>query len=107
MAITTFTHEIFEGFISSNTNHAFFHGHTFTANPTGCAAALASITLHEAEETKNNISRIHGLHLDFQHYIQRHTRVKTTRVKGVIFASKRHLKYAFLSAGLRPGTPAC
>jgi adenosylmethionine-8-amino-7-oxononanoate aminotransferase len=58
MAITTFTQEIFEGFVSSNTNHAFFHGHTFTANPTGCAAALASIALHETEETKNNISRI-------------------------------------------------
>lgn len=86
MAITTFTQEIFEGFISSNTNHAFFHGHTFTANPTGCAAALASIALHETEETKNNISRIHLLHLDFQHYIQSHSRVKTTRVKGVIFA---------------------
>jgi adenosylmethionine-8-amino-7-oxononanoate aminotransferase len=23
-------------------NKALFHGHTFTANPTGCAAALAS-----------------------------------------------------------------
>lgn len=86
MAITSFTQDIYDGFVSSNINHALFHGHTFTANPTGCAAALASITLHETEETKNNISRIHRLHLDFQHYIQRHPRVKTTRVKGVIFA---------------------
>ena len=59
----------------------FFHGHTFTANPTGCAAALASIALHETEETKNNISRIHRLHLDFQHYIQSHSRVKQHELK--------------------------
>jgi adenosylmethionine-8-amino-7-oxononanoate aminotransferase len=26
-------------------NKALFHGHTFTANPTGCAAALASLEL--------------------------------------------------------------
>jgi adenosylmethionine---8-amino-7-oxononanoate aminotransferase len=86
MAITTFTNEIFDGFKSESVNHALFHGHTFTANPTGCAAALASITLLEQKETKDNISRIHKNHLQFQERIKSHPKVSTTRTLGVIFA---------------------
>lgn len=86
MAITTFTQEIFDGFLDEDVNKAFFHGHTFTANPTGCAAALASITLLETEEMQKNIQRIHDLHLVFEQKIKNHSRVKTSRILGVIFA---------------------
>ena len=86
MAITTFTQEIFDGFLDEDVNKAFFHGHTFTANPTGCVAALASITLLETEEMQKNIQRIHDLHLVFEQKIKNHPKVKTTRVLGVIFA---------------------
>lgn len=86
MAITTFTQEIFNGFYDDDTNKALFHGHTFTANPTGCAAALASITLLQTAEMQNNIARIHQLHLDFELKIKTHPKIKTTRVLGVIFA---------------------
>jgi adenosylmethionine-8-amino-7-oxononanoate aminotransferase len=86
MAITTFTQEIFNGFYDDDTNKALFHGHTFTANPTGCAAALASLQLLQSEEIQNNMKRIHQSHLDFQSKIKAHPKVKTTRVLGVIFA---------------------
>ena len=86
MAITSFTDAIFEGFKSENINHAFFHGHTFTANPTGCAAALASIELMEQAETNENIKRIHEAHLAFQARIEKHPKVSAIRVRGVIFA---------------------
>jgi adenosylmethionine-8-amino-7-oxononanoate aminotransferase len=86
MAITTFTQEIFDGFYGDDTNKAFFHGHTFTANPTGCAAALASINLLQTAETQNNITWINQSHLDFEQKIKSHPKVKTTRVLGVIFA---------------------
>jgi adenosylmethionine---8-amino-7-oxononanoate aminotransferase len=86
MAITSFTNEIFNGFKSENKNHAFFHGHTFTANPTGCAAALASIELLQQDATTININQIHQSHIQFQQKIQCHQKVKTTRVLGVIFA---------------------
>jgi adenosylmethionine-8-amino-7-oxononanoate aminotransferase len=49
MAITTFTNEIFDAFMT-DINKALFHGHTFTANPTGCAAALASLELLNTPE---------------------------------------------------------
>lgn len=86
MAITTFTQEIFDGFYDDDTNKALFHGHTFTANPTGCAAALASIQLLQTQEMQSNIERIHQSHLKFENTIKNHPKVKTTRVLGVIFA---------------------
>ena len=86
MAITTFSQEIFEGFYDDDTNKALFHGHTFTANPTGCAAALASISLLENHEMQVNILRINQSHLEFENQIKNHPKVKTTRVLGVIFA---------------------
>ncbi|WP_310557249.1 adenosylmethionine--8-amino-7-oxononanoate transaminase [Flavobacterium sp.] len=86
MAITTFTSAIFDGFYDDDINKALFHGHTFTANPTGCAAALASIELLQTSEMQDNIQRIHQQHLQFQEKIKKHQKVKTTRVLGVIFA---------------------
>lgn len=86
MAITTFTQEIFDGFYDDDTNKALFHGHTFTANPTGCAAALASIQLLQTDEMQLNIQQIHQSHLMFESVIKNHPKVKTTRVLGVIFA---------------------
>ena len=86
MAITSFTQQIFDGFLDSDVNKAFFHGHTFTANPTGCAAALASISILETTEIQNAIATINSFHLQFQNKIKNHPTVKTTRVLGVIFA---------------------
>lgn len=86
MAITTFTQEVFDGFYDDDTNKSLFHGHTFTANPTGCAAALASITLLQTSEIQQSIARVNENHLVFQNKIKNHPKVKTTRVLGVIFA---------------------
>ncbi|MBF7093348.1 adenosylmethionine--8-amino-7-oxononanoate transaminase [Flavobacterium sp. ALJ2] len=86
MAITTFTQEVFDAFYDDDINKALFHGHTFTANPTGCAAALASIDLLQTQEMQGNIERVNKRHLNFQNKIKNHPRVVTTRVLGVIFA---------------------
>ncbi len=86
MAITTFSQEIFDGFMSDDVNKALFHGHTFTANPTGCAAALASIELLQTKEIRQNLQTINNSHLAFEAQIKTHPKVKTTRVLGVIFA---------------------
>lgn len=86
MAVTTFTEKIFQGFYSDNINHALFHGHTFTANPTGCAAALAGLQLLTSKEIQENIKNIHQLHLEFQDKIQKHPKIQTVRVLGVILA---------------------
>jgi adenosylmethionine-8-amino-7-oxononanoate aminotransferase len=38
--------------------HTFFHGHSFTANPLACTAALASLDLLEKESCLKNIEWI-------------------------------------------------
>lgn len=86
MAITTFTQELFDGFYDDDVNKALFHGHTFTANPTGCAAALASLDLLQTDEMQDNLIRINKKHLAFKQEIESHLRIKTVRVLGVILA---------------------
>ncbi len=86
MAITTFTKDIFEAFYDEDINKALFHGHTFTANPTACAAALASVALLQTQEMQENINRINKRHLEFEKHIESHPKVATTRVLGIIFA---------------------
>lgn len=86
MAVTSFTQQIFDGFYDDDTNKALFHGHTFTANPTGCAASLAAIELLETAEMQDNIQQVHHSHLAFSERIKNHPKVASTRVLGVIFA---------------------
>lgn len=86
MAITTFAQDIFDAFYDEDINKALFHGHTFTANPTGCAAALASMELLQTNEMQANISRVNQKHLEFLERIKNHPKVSTSRVLGVIFA---------------------
>ena len=86
MAITTFTQDIFDAFYDDDINKALFHGHTFTANPTGCAAALASIELLQTPDMQANIERVNAKHLTFEQRVKSHPNVVTTRVLGVIFA---------------------
>jgi adenosylmethionine-8-amino-7-oxononanoate aminotransferase len=52
VAATLATDEIFEAFLGPHEqNRTFFHGHTYTGNPLGCAAAIASIKLFKEERT--------------------------------------------------------
>ncbi|MEP2776640.1 MAG: adenosylmethionine--8-amino-7-oxononanoate transaminase [Luteolibacter sp.] len=48
LAATLTTGAIYETFLGGREN-AFYYGHSYTANPIGCAAALASLTLFETE----------------------------------------------------------
>lgn len=86
MAITSFTQTIYDGFLHNESGKALLHGHTFTANPLGCAAAIAAISFMEKQETQDQIQWIHQQHLQFQSEMQRHPKVENVRVMGVIFA---------------------
>lgn len=48
LAATLCTREIYEGFLGTHEEQkTFYYGHSFTAHPLGCAAALASLRLFE------------------------------------------------------------
>ena len=86
MAITTFTQQLYDAFFDDDVNKALFHGHTFTANPTGCAAALAGLDLLLLPQMQENITRINNKHLTFKQLIENYPQVASVRVLGVILA---------------------
>lgn len=47
MSLTITGERVQEAFRSADLTHTFWHGHSYTANPLGCAAAVASLTLTE------------------------------------------------------------
>ncbi|NPV27066.1 MAG: adenosylmethionine--8-amino-7-oxononanoate transaminase [Firmicutes bacterium] len=48
LAATLTTDEVYSAFLGKHSeNKTFFHGHTYTGNPLGCAVALASLRLFE------------------------------------------------------------
>ncbi|MHC4916173.1 MAG: adenosylmethionine--8-amino-7-oxononanoate transaminase, partial [Planctomycetota bacterium] len=51
VAATLTTEEVFRAFLAEGEGRrrVFYHGHTYTANPLGCAAALAALDLLERE----------------------------------------------------------
>ncbi|NLX12829.1 MAG: adenosylmethionine--8-amino-7-oxononanoate transaminase [Phycisphaerales bacterium] len=52
LAATLATDEIYDAFLGPiDAGKTFYHGHTFTGNPLGCAAALASLDLFESDRT--------------------------------------------------------
>jgi adenosylmethionine-8-amino-7-oxononanoate aminotransferase len=85
-AATTCTQKIYDMFLSDEKAKMFFHGHSYTANPLGCAAAVASIDLFETENTFENISRIGLLHSKFAENLKSNARIKQVRVRGTIVA---------------------
>ncbi len=86
MSITSCSEEIYNAFLSQDKKKTFFHGHSFTGNPIGCAAALASLDLFEKEETKNNIERIIQSHQRFKNKIEKHPSATNVRQRGTIIA---------------------
>ncbi|WP_129020706.1 adenosylmethionine--8-amino-7-oxononanoate transaminase [Edaphocola flava] len=86
MGITTCTEQVYQSFLSEDRYKALFHGHSFTANPLACAAALASMDLLLQEETLQRIQSITEQHIVFAQSITEHPKVKTLRHTGTILA---------------------
>jgi adenosylmethionine-8-amino-7-oxononanoate aminotransferase len=86
MAITSCNENIYNAFLSTKMEKGFFHGHTYSANPTSCTAALASIELLKSKEIQENIKMICIAHKKFNQRIKNHPKVKSTRQQGIIFA---------------------
>jgi len=86
MAITSCTQDVYNAFLSDDLAKGFFHGHTYSANPVACTAALACIELLQSIEIQNDIERIVKSHQDFDNKIKIHPKVARTRQLGIIYA---------------------
>jgi adenosylmethionine-8-amino-7-oxononanoate aminotransferase len=83
---------VYDAFVTEDRNKTFFHGHSYTANPTACSAALASLDLMEKEETLSRIKMIEEAHKKFSVKISSKKTVRSVRAKGTILAIELNTK---------------
>jgi len=86
LGVTTCTDEIYQAFYADDLNKTLFHGHSFTASPLACTAALASLDLLLQTSTQQQIENIVHQHQFFVASIQNHPKVKAIRQCGTILA---------------------
>jgi adenosylmethionine---8-amino-7-oxononanoate aminotransferase len=86
LGVTTCSQKIYEAFLSDDKMKTFFHGHSYTANPIICAAAIANLTVFEIENTLEKINTIYHQHLAFAATLKHQAKVEKVRVMGSVFA---------------------
>ncbi len=86
MGATSCTEDIYQAFYSDEISKGLFHGHTYTANPLACTAALAGLDLLTSEEIQQNIQAIIESHRIFDQRISGHENVASTRQCGIVYA---------------------
>ena len=84
MGITLTKEKIFQSFIDESPRKTFWHGHSFTANPLGCAAANASLDLLEKEPMK--YLSLEKKHFDHLVKFRKLPFIKKIRITGTIAA---------------------
>ncbi|MGZ5248163.1 MAG: adenosylmethionine--8-amino-7-oxononanoate transaminase, partial [Flavitalea sp.] len=69
LGVTACTAEIHHAFVDDDKLKTFFHGHSFTANPLACSAALASLDLFENDNTLQRITQIGEWHSKYKNIL--------------------------------------
>ncbi len=86
LAITTCSQQIYDAFLSEDKMKTFFHGHSYTGNAMGCAAAVASLKLLKNAETRKQVEAISSRHAGQMEKWKSHKNVRTIRQLGTILA---------------------
>ncbi len=86
MGATAVRAALFDAFLSEDRRRTFFHGHSFTANPIACAAALASLALLREPSCAAARARVEAAHRRHVAVLGDHPRVRAPRVLGTVAA---------------------
>lgn len=88
LGVTACTTDIYNAYVTDDKLKTFFHGHSFTANPLACTAALASLDLLLNEECLNKIKWITNKNILFTNTLSqnKNNAIKNIRVLGTIVA---------------------
>jgi adenosylmethionine-8-amino-7-oxononanoate aminotransferase len=100
-AITLSRTEIYDAFHSADRSRAFFHGHSYSGNPLGCAAALATLKIFETEPVFDRIAAIESIHRERLEEFRNHAKVSDVRMLGTIAAIELRADDAGYFSGLR------
>jgi len=86
LGVTAATENIFRAFLSDDKRKTLFHGHSFTANPLACSAALASLDLLLEDDCLIRIGSIARRHIGFRNRLQSYPIVRNARSLGTVLA---------------------
>ena len=86
LSATVCREELYEAFQDAGFDRAFAHGHSFTANPLGCAAALASMALLQSPECAARRAATEARHQGWLAGLEGHPRLVHRRGFGTIAA---------------------
>ena len=86
LAATVCTPRVYESFRSTDRSRTFFHGHSYTANPLGCAAAIASLKIFDSEPVFERIAAIEKIHSQRAPALAQHAAVADVRMIGTVMA---------------------
>lgn len=108
MAATMVREEIYNGFLGEASN-AFYYGHSYTANPLGCAAALASLDIFKEERLIEQLSnKIGYLENALKKLADKFPQVWQTRQCGMVAGIElREANGSSYSRDLRVGENVC
>jgi adenosylmethionine-8-amino-7-oxononanoate aminotransferase len=83
LALTIVNRKIYNTFLSNDYKKTFIHGHSYTANPIACAAAIKTIEILQRQEIRQNIEKIAQVH---GKNLQKLDHVSSRRQRGTIAA---------------------
>jgi adenosylmethionine-8-amino-7-oxononanoate aminotransferase len=86
LGVTACTDAVYQAFVDDDKLKTLFHGHSFTANPITCAAALASLDLLEDPACADRRQRIHRQHRAFAERLQKYPLATGIRILGTVLA---------------------
>jgi adenosylmethionine-8-amino-7-oxononanoate aminotransferase len=85
LAATLTTDDIYDAFLGEpSEGRTFFHGHTYTGNPLGCAAGLASLELFDRHDVLGNVRRNEAVLREALAPLAEHPCVGEVRHRGVM-----------------------
>ena len=102
MAATFATDRVHDAFVGGDLMRAFFHGHSYTANPIACAAANASLQVFEDEPVFERIAAIEKVHIDRLPAFAAYPGVHDVRHIGTVAAIELKVPDAGYLSSLRP-----
>lgn len=106
LAATLATNEIYESFLDTSRRRAFLHGHSFTANPIACAAALASLDLLAEDPQLSQVAEMQRIYATALPAIGALPQVREVRWLGGLGVVELHGGEGYFSEGLAQRTAA-
>ncbi len=91
LGVTACTQKIYDAFVNEDKTKTFYHGHSFTANPLACSAAIASITLLEDKKCIDTLKNLMIAIKNFSLYLVKNQssfqkKIKNIRTCGTVLA---------------------